>query len=209
MTTRTLSSLLTLFASLVASAATWAQSPESVIEPQIDRRSLHIPRISANDIEIGAFGGILSVQDFGANSSSGFRLGYHVTEDFFIEGTHGRSTVSDQFYYDRGIPIFTTREAELTYYHLAVGINLFPGEVFLGRNWAMTSAVYLVGGLGSVEFVTESYSAFNFGIGIRVLPLDWLSLRFEMRDLMFESDLLGKNELKHNFEMTLGMAAYF
>jgi hypothetical protein len=26
---------------------------------------------------------------------------------------------------------------------------------------------------------------------------------------MFSSDLLGKNELKHNFEMTLGLAAYF
>jgi len=73
----------------------------------------------------------------------------------------------------------------------------------------MTSAVYLIGGVGNVNFNREDHTAFNFGIGIRVLPVDWVSLRFEMRDHMFESDLLGKNELKNNFEMTLGLAAYF
>jgi hypothetical protein len=34
-------------------------------------------------------------------------------------------------------------------------------------------------------------------------------MRFEIRDHMFNSDLLGKNELTHNFEATLGIAAYF
>jgi hypothetical protein len=42
-----------------------------------------------------------------------------------------------------------------------------------------------------------------------VLPKDWLSARFEIRDHMFSSDLLGKNQLTHNFEMTLGLGAYF
>ena len=73
----------------------------------------------------------------------------------------------------------------------------------------MTSAVYLVGGVGNVNFNSENHTTYNFGIGIRVLPVDWFSMRFEMRDQMFTSDLLGKNELKHNFEMTLGAGAYF
>ena len=73
----------------------------------------------------------------------------------------------------------------------------------------MTSAVYLVGGVGNIKFNNESHVAYDFGIGIRVLPRDWLSARFEIRDHMFSSDLLGKNELTHNFEMTLGVAAYF
>jgi outer membrane beta-barrel protein len=180
-----------------------------VIPPQVDRRDVHIPKISANDVEIGAFVGILSVQDFGAKPSAGLRLGYHVTEDFFLEGTYGRSTVSDQSYRRLGIAIFNSEEVPLTYYSLSVGWNLFPGEVFLGKNWAMTSAVYLVGGVGNVNFNSENHVTYNFGIGIRVLPVDWFSMRFEMRDQMFTSDLLGKNELKHNFEMTLGAAAYF
>jgi outer membrane beta-barrel protein len=199
--------------SMITAATATAQSKESVPEPvipaQVDRRNVHIPKISASDIEVGVYTGILSVQDFGTKASSGLRLGYHVTEDFFVEGTYGRSKVSDRPYRRLGIAIFNKEEVDLRYHYLSIGCNLFPGEVFLGKNWAMTSAVYLVGGVGNVNFNGEGHTAYNFGIGIRALPLDWFSMRFEMRDHMFSSDLLGKNELKHNFEMTLGLAAYF
>lgn len=187
----------------------WAQSPTSVIDPEINRREVSVPTISAKDIEISAYTGILSIEDFGAESSSGFRIGYHVTEDFFIEGIYGTSTISDESFFDRGIAIFTDRNVKLEYYYASLGINLFPGEVFIGRNWAMTSAVYLIGGIGNVSFADQDQTAYNVGIGIRVLPWDWLSLRFEVRDHIFESDLLGKKEFKHNFEMTLGVGAYF
>ncbi len=180
-----------------------------VIEPQIDRRDVHVPKIRSSDIEIGAYAGILSIQDFGAKSSSGWRLGYHVTEDLFLEGNYGRSTISDQSYYNLGAAIFTSRILKLTYYNLSVGYNLFPGEVFIGKDWAMTSAVYVVGGIGNFNFANENHASFNFGFGIRVLPVDWLSLRLEVRDHLFQSDILGKNELKHNFDMTLGLAGYF
>ena len=202
-----------LVAALSAIAPATARPAESVPEPvipaQVDRREVHIPKISANDIEIGAYTGVLSVQDFGAKSSSGLRLGYHATEDFFVEGTYGRSKVSDRSFRRLGIAIFKSEEVDLAYYYLSIGCNLFPGEVFLGKNWAMTSAVYLVGGVGNVKFNGENHTAYNFGLGIRALPVDWFSMRFEIRDHMFASDILGKNELKHNFEMTLGLAGYF
>ena len=184
--------------------------PEPVIPAQVDRRDVRVPKISANDIEIGAYAGILSVQGFGSKPSAGLRLGYHVTEDFFLEGTYGRSKVSDEAYRTLGIPLFVSGEViPLTYYNLSLGWNVFPGEIFTGKDWAMTSAVYLIGGVGNVKFNTEKHIAYDIGIGIRVLPKDWLSLRFEMRDHMFSSDILGKNELTHNFEMTLGIGAYF
>jgi outer membrane beta-barrel protein len=209
----TILSFLIATLSMIAPAAVTAQSaepaPEPVIPAHVDRRDVHIPKIRANDIEIGAYTGVLGVQDFGAKSSSGLRLGYHATEDFFVEGIYGRSTVSDQSFRRLGIAIFNKEQVDLTYYYLSIGCNLFPGEAFLGKNWAMTSAVYVVGGVGNVNFNGEGHTAYNFGIGIRALPVDWFSMRFEMRDHMFSSDLLGKNQLKHNFEMTLGLAAYF
>jgi len=204
--------LLSLACAIVAPAAA-AQStekiPEPVIPAQVERRDVHVPKIKANDVEGGAYVGILSVQGFGTKPSAGLRLGYHVTEDFFLEGTYGRSKVSDESYRRLGLSLFSSEVIPLTYYNLSVGVNLFPGEVFVGKDWAMTSAVYLVGGVGNVKFNGESHTAYDFGIGIRVLPKDWLSARFEIRDHMFSSDLLGKNELTHNFEMTLGIAAYF
>jgi outer membrane beta-barrel protein len=213
MANSTIPAFLAAVLSAVVPAIAVAQSKDSVPEPvipaQVDRRDVRVPKISANDVEIGVFAGILSVQSFGTKPSAGLRLGYHVTEDFFIEGTYGRSKVSDESYRQLGIPIFSTEEVPLTYYNLSIGWNLFPGEIFVGKDWAMTSAVYLVGGVGNLKFNEENHTAYDLGIGIRVLPKDWLSMRFEIRDHMFASDILGKNELTHNFEMTLGIAAYF
>jgi outer membrane beta-barrel protein len=209
----TLTRLLVAMICAIVPAAAAAQSAESIPEPvipaQVDRRDVHVSKISANDIELGVFAGILSVQGFGTEPSAGARLGYHVTEDFFLEGRYARSKVSDESYRRLGIPLFTSEVVPLTYYDLSVGWNVFPGEIFVGKDWAMTSATYLIGGVGNVKFNGESHTAYNFGIGIRVLPKDWLSIRFEMRDLMFSSDILGKNQLTHNFEMTLGLGAYF
>lgn len=194
---------------LLLAGQAFAGQPEQVIQPELDRREIHVPKIDAEDVEMGIYGGTLSVQDFGARSVTGARLAYHVTEDIFVEGVMARSTVSDESFYRFGIPIFREREVDLTFYNLSVGVNLFPGEVFIGRNWAMTSAVYLIGGVGNVNFNEEDHNAFNFGIGIRLLPIDWLAVRAEIRDHLFESDVLGKNEIKQNFELSLGLSVYF
>jgi outer membrane beta-barrel protein len=193
----------------LAGETAFAQTPAPVIEPQVDRRDIRIPKIDVDDIEVGLYAGILSVADFGSSPVTGVRVGYHVTENFFIEGAYGISKVSDESFRRLGIAIFTQPEVDLSYYHLSVGYNLFPGEIFYGKNWAMTSAVYLIAGVGNVDFNNEKTTAFNFGIGVRVLPKDWFAVRAEIRDLLFESDLLGKNELKHNFELTLGLSVYF
>src|SRR5215470_3717587 len=184
-----------------AAAQSTEKIPEPVIPAQVERRDVRIPKIRANDVEIGAYVGILSVQGFTTKPSAGLRLGYHVTEDFFLEGAYARSKVSDESYRRLGIPIFPSEEVPLTYYDFSVGWNVLPGEVFAGQDWAMTTATYLIGGVGNLKFDKESHIAYNFGIGIRVLPKDWLSVRFEMRDRMFSTDILGKNQLTHNFEM--------
>lgn len=191
-----------------------AQSPETppteqVIQPEIDRRSVHIPRIDTEDFEIGGFVGILSIEDFGAKPVYGGRLAYHVNENYFVEAMLAKSTVSDQALCDLGLCLFPSREEDLTYYTVSVGLNLFPGEIFPSRKRAMTSTVYVVAGVGNTNFVDENRFTLNFGIGIRVLPVDWLALHLTMRDYLFESDILGSNEIKNNFELTFGASVYF
>lgn len=202
---------------LLSAAGAGAQEPapppaaqEQVIQPELDRREVKAPRIDAQDVEIGLYTGTLSIEDFGANSVSGVRLAYHVTEDVFVEGTYAKSVVSDAAFRRLGfVPVFRNEEEDLTYYNLSVGFNLFPGEVFIGKGWAMTSAVYVIGGIGNTSFNNTDHTTFNFGIGIRVLPADWFAVRVEMRDHLFESDILGSNKMTQNFELTLGLAVYF
>jgi outer membrane beta-barrel protein len=185
------------------------QSPDQVVEPRLDRREVTIPRIDTEDFEVGVYGGLLSVEDFGSNSVFGGRLVYHVSEDFFVEGVYGQSTVTDEALCNLGLCLFPSREQDLKYYALSVGYNFFPGEVFLSKSRAMTSAVYVLGGVGNTSFLDEDRFTFNFGIGIRMLPVDWLALHVTVRDFIFESDILGTNKMTHNFELTAGLSVYF
>ena len=207
-------SFCTLLLLLVAPSAGFAQpenpsNNDQVIQPQIDRRDIRTPRIDTEDFEIGLFGGVLSVEDFGAEPVYGARLIYHVSEDFFVEGIVGKSTVSDQTLFDLGLSLFPTREEDLIYYGLSVGYNLFPSEIFLGRQKARTANVYLLAGVGNTSLVSEDYFTFNLGLGVQILPTDWLALHLVLRDYLFESDILGTKEIKNNFEWTFGVTFFF
>jgi len=205
-----------LFASLSASAEAEGAgkdtpSQEQVIQPELERRDVKVPHINADDIELGFYSGILSMENFSAQSVKGARLAYHVTEDFFVEGAYARSTISDEFYRSRAFPItgFDQQEEDLTYYNLSLGYNVLPGEIFLGRRWAMASAFYVIGGIGTTKFAHESFATFNFGGGYRILLNDWFALHIDMRDYVFDSDLLGQNKRTNNFEATVGMTIFF
>ncbi len=193
----------------MAAESTSPPSPEQVVEPAIDRREVIIPRIDTENFEVGVYAGLFSVEDFGSSNVFGGRLVYHVAEDFFLEGVYAKTTVTDEALCNLGLCVFPSREEDLTYYALSVGFNFFPGEVFLGKGRAMTSAVYVLAGVGNTSFIDEDRFSFNFGIGIRMLPTDWLALHVTVRDYMFESDILGTNKMTHNFELTAGLSVFF
>ena len=44
---------------------------------------------------------------------------------------------------------------------------------------------------------------------MKVLPKDWLSLRVDVRDIVYETDLLGDNEFTNNFEITGNIGVFF
>lgn len=205
-----------LIATLAVPAPGNAQSPvpsgtqEPVIQPEVDRRDIKIPKIDVDDLELGLYTGVLSVEDFGSESVQGIRLAYHLTEDFFVEGALGKSEVTDeQFLAILPSGIFPRRPVDLDYWAVSIGYHLLPGEVFVGKSYAFGSGVYLIAGIGNVEFADVSSTALSAGLGVRALPTDWLSIRLEMRDHVFDQDVLGKNKRTHNFELTLGLSVYF
>jgi outer membrane beta-barrel protein len=181
----------------------------AVIDPALERREVVRPEIDTEDWELGAYGGVLSVEDFGAEPIYGLRVAYHATEDLYLEGRYAASSIRDTSFRRIGAPLFDAEKEDLSAYDLSVGLMVLPGEVFLGTRWARTSGVYLNFGVGRVEFADRDSISYAFGFGLKVLPNDWLSLRLEARDNVFESDLLGENEWKHNFEINLGLGVYF
>lgn len=188
---------------------TQEQEQEQVIQPDLDRRDIKIPRIDTENIEVGFFTGTLSVEDFGSENVTGVRAAYHITEDFFVEAEVAESTVSDSSFRRLGAPLFPNEEEDLEYYSVSIGYNVFPGEIFIGKKWAMTSAVYVIGGVGNTDFIDEDMSTINFGMGFRILPTDWLAFHVDMRDYIWDSDVVGRNKRTNNFELTVGLTVFF
>lgn len=184
-------------------------SADPVIQPELDRRDVQRAAIDTEDWEFAGYAGFLSVEDFGTEPVYGGRVAYHVTEDLYLEGDYARSTVDDSSFRNIGAPLFESEEEDITSYGLSVGYTLLPGEVFVGSRWARASAMYMSFGVGNTEFVDEDNVTYLLGFGIRALPADWLSLRLEARDRIWESDLVGESEWKHNFEITLTLGAFF
>jgi outer membrane beta-barrel protein len=211
-TNKLLAATLVAFAAPAFSQSTPAPQPanEQVVVPQVDRRDLKLPKFPSKDFEIGAFAGVYSMESFGASTVGGLRVGYHITEDFFVQANVAATKVSDETY--RRIlagNVFRNPKETLSYYNLSVGMNLLPGEVFLGRNNAKATALYLIGGIGSTKLDTQRRQTFNFGLGMRVLVAERAAIQVDLRDHVFSFDLLGKRESLQNLELTTGFSWYF
>jgi len=186
-------------------------TPPRVIEPNVARRKIKTPKIDNENWEIGVGAGFVSIEDFGTNPTYAAQLSYHVTEDFFFRADLGQSTAGKTSFETLGgdIELLTGDERRFTYYSLSLGYNFLPGEVFLGRDTAMNSSFYVLGGIGSVDFAGDNRLTLNFGAGFRVLPTDWLAIHLAVQDRVFDSDLLGESKVTNNIETILSATVFF
>ena len=182
---------------------------EQVIEPEVERREITVPEINVDDFELGATLGFLNVEEFGTNVALGIYLDYHISPEIFVEAAVTGSTVSDESFRQFGLPVFSDETETLLRYSISAAYSLLPGEMFFSKDWTMPSAIYAIGGIGATQYADEDQFTFNIGMGMRVLPTDGSVVKLEMRDYMFESDLLGSSELRHNLQLTAAFGFYF
>ena len=209
-------------AGLVLSAAACAAAPAAdagsagdavappVIDPQIERRDVTVPRIPSRNVELGTFAGSYHTQNFGSAVVAGVRAGYHITQDFFSEIAVAQTRVSDDNY-RQILPggLFPTPSQTLRYYDISVGYNVLPGEVFPFRHSAKVSTLYLIGGAGVTQFVGVTHQTVNLGAGLRVFLADWFAVQADAREHFFSLNLLGRPQTSDNAELTLGVTFFF
>ena len=201
-----------------AAQTTTPQQPgnEQVIQPQVERREVKLPKYPSKDFEIGAYLGTYATQNFGSSLVAGVRLGYHISEDIFVQAVYAQTKVSDENF-RQILPggLFANPEETLKYYNLSAGYNILPGEVFWGRSTAFASSLYVIAGIGNTNFIASdkvnrrNRQTINYGAGLRVLFHDRFSVQMDMRQHIFDLDILGKNESTKNLEWTGGVSFYF
>ncbi len=184
---------------------------EPLVVREPERREVDVDKLDKENFEFGVMGGLMSVEDFGTNTVVGVRVAYHVTEDFFVEGQYGKTTLGETSFerLSGGAQILTDDERDMTYYNVSVGYNIFPGESFLGRGLAFKGGLYVVAGVGGTNFGGDDLFTINAGVGYRLIATDWLAFHFDVRDHVFETDLLGSRETKHNIEFSGGLTLFF
>ena len=210
------STLLLITAMLSAPALAQTAAPqqpanEQVIVPEVQRRDVRLPKFPSKDFEVGLLVGTYATQSFGASAVGGLRLGYHLSEDFFVEGVYAQTKVSDKTFEEifPGAGPLADTDKKLSYYNVSAGYNLFPGEIFLGSKTAKASSIYVIGGVGSTKFANQRKQTFNVGFGFRVLFSDRWAVRVDVRDHIFSYDLLGVRQNTQNLELTTAFAYYF
>jgi len=192
-----------------------AQSDEeeqtNLIEPQIERTEFDESLIDSDDFEIAAYAGYLAVADFETNLVIVIKLGYHVSEDFFVQASYGTSDVGETSFekLSGGAPLLTDDERSLEYYLVTLGFNLFPGEAFVTDSTTFNTVLYLSAGVGTTTFAGDDRFTIVYGVGHRTLFADEFSLDIEMRNLIFEQDLFGDAESTNNLEFTVSLNLFF
>ena len=186
-------------------------SQPPVIEPDVERRDIKVAKIDTENFEVGISAGELSIEDFGVNTVGGLRFAYHLSEDFFIEAAGGKSKAGKTSFeiLSGAAELLTDSQRDYTYYNVSFGYNILPGEAFVGKNHAWNTATYLIGGVGETTFAGDNRFTVNFGMGIRLIPLDWLAVHADVRDHIFDIDLLGVQKRTHNLELGVGVTFFF
>lgn len=186
-----------------------SEPPGQVVDPQVERREIKEPAIDREDFEIGAFAGLMSIEDFGSDAVYGVKLAYHVTEGFFVEASVGQSEAGLTSFESLSGGALLFEDRKLTYYNLNLGYNVLPGEVFVGEGRAYNTNFYLIAGLGSTKFADDDRFTVNFGAGFRFLLTDSVAIHVDFRDHLFDIDILGREKTTHNLEGTVGVAVFF
>jgi outer membrane beta-barrel protein len=186
-------------------------NPIIVVEPDNTQREAYEAQIDSEFFELGAYAGILAIEDFGSSSVFGVKASFHATEDFFLQANYGQaeaeSSTAEYYFGDNEISIIKDRAYR--YYNLLVGYNLFPGETFVTQDLTFNSAFYLVAGAGNTDFADDNHFTITVGSGYRIILKDWLTINVDFRDHSFEAEIGPKTKRTHNLEFSTGLTAFF
>jgi len=183
----------------------------SIFDPKVERRDVEREAIDTENWELGAYYGLISIEDFGTNELVGARVAYHVTEDFFIEATYAQATAGFSSFerLNGNVVLLTDEQREYSQFNLGLGFNLLPGEGFIGEELAFTSSLYLITALGSTDFAGEQRSTITVGGGYRVLFTDWLAVHLTLKDHLYDIELLGTAKTASDLEISTSITIYF
>lgn len=181
------------------------------VDVDVERRTVLEDILDNENFELGVQLGVMSIEDFETNAWVSAHFAYHITEFFYAKARYGQSEAG-QTSFEKLVnvpPLLTDEQRKLRYYGLSIGYNLMPGEVFLGRDFALNSIFSIELGGGTTEFAGDEKFTVNLSANYRVFLTDWLTWDIGMSDYIFDTTITGESKTSHNLNFTTGFAFYF
>jgi outer membrane beta-barrel protein len=181
-----------------------------LVKSEVKRQNVKFDRIDSEMFEITVAPGVMAIEDFDTSGVIGMRFAFHLNEFIFFEGSYSISE-GDKTSYEElrpDVTLISDDDRKYKTWDGSLGINWFPGETWLFGK-AYSSDVYTVAGFGKTDFGGRSWSTINIGLGYRLYLNDWLTLRLDVRDHIFNRNIYGEDDRTNNFETTLGFGFFF
>lgn len=176
-----------------------------IVKPDTEQDLIKDADIENTSMSLGIYTGLISYENFNTNYLVGLYFSYPFDEHVFVEAEFGMSGINDTEYRSIGLALFSEEETDVQFYTVLVGYNLLPGEVYWSRDKTMISIFYVIAGVGSVSFDNNDYVSVQFGAGFKMELDKNKSIRFEARDRLFDTDILGTDKLTNNVGIHLGI----
>lgn len=200
-----------LAAGLCVAGVAQAQDDRPLIEPDVTPVPVTEAMIDTENFEIGAFVGVLNIEDFESSLLYGGKLTYHLSESFFFEAGIGFAEGGETSFEKLAgnVEVLTDSERDYSYYNINLGYNVLPGEAFLTDNYAFNTNFYLIAGAGATDFAGDTRFTLNAGAGYQVLLTDSVAVHIGVRQHYYRIDVLGAEKTSMNTEVSTGLSVFF
>jgi outer membrane beta-barrel protein len=182
-----------------------------LIEPDVKPVPVDEALIDTENFEIGAFVGVLNIEDFESSLVYGGKLTYHLSESFFFEAGIGFAEGGETSFENLAgnVQVLTDSEREYRYYNINLGYNVLPGQAFLTENYAFNTNFYLIAGAGATDFGGDTRFTLNAGAGYQILLTDSLAIHLGVRQHYYRIDVVGAEKTSMNTEISSGLSVFF
>ncbi len=181
----------------------------TIIDPNKQNKSASPAARDTEHFEVGAYTGMLSVENFNTNPSYGVSLKYYFNEKVYIEGNIG-SSQTKQSNGEQGDTLNPDRD--FSYITASGAYQIFKGRAFWGKKRKYNAGLYVVGGLEQVDFAEDTETGVVIGLSYKALLTDSMSFNVDFRDHIVNQELErvnGPTSLSHNIELTAGLSFFF
>ncbi|WP_417514154.1 outer membrane beta-barrel domain-containing protein [Marinobacter sp.] len=199
------------FAPQVLAAEETERDDRPLIEPDVKPVPVDEALIDTENFEIGAFVGVLNIEDFESSMVYGGKLTYHLSESFFFEAGIGFAEGGQTSFENLAgnVQVLTDSERDYSYYNINLGYNVLPGEAFLTENYAFNTNFYLIAGAGSTDFAGDTRFTVNVGAGYQILLTDSVAIHLGVRQHYYRIDVVGPEKTSINTEISSGLSVFF